>query len=82
MEVINTDSLRLRTSTLVETSLSLESPFTLQINDDLTEYSFFHYIDTSVLLENIPLVLKIHKNYIRDPNGLFSIISHVSLSMT
>ena len=25
---------------------------------------------------------KIHKNYIRDPNGLFSIISHVSLSMT
>ena len=23
---------------------------------------------------------KIHKNYIRDPNGLFSIISHVSLS--
>ena len=25
---------------------------------------------------------KIHKNYIRDPSGLFSIISHVSLSMT
>ena len=25
---------------------------------------------------------KIHKNYIRDPGGLFSIISHVSLSMT
>ena len=24
---------------------------------------------------------KIHKNYIRDPSGLFSIISHVSLSM-
>ena len=24
---------------------------------------------------------KIHKNYIRDPKGLFSIISHVSLSM-
>ena len=24
---------------------------------------------------------KIHKNYIRDPIGLFSIISHVSLSM-
>ena len=49
MEVINTDSLRLRTSTLVETSLSLEGPFTLQINDDVTEYSFFYYIDTSVL---------------------------------
>ena len=25
---------------------------------------------------------KIHKNYIRDPSSLFSIISHVSLSMT
>ena len=25
---------------------------------------------------------KIHKNYIRDPSGLFSIILHVSLSMT
>ena len=25
---------------------------------------------------------KIHKNYIQDPSGLFSIISHVSLSMT
>ena len=25
---------------------------------------------------------KIHKNYIRDPSGLFSIISHVGLSMT
>ena len=37
MEVINTDSLRLRTSTLVETSLSLEGPFTLQNNDDVTE---------------------------------------------
>ena len=32
-------------------------------------------------LENIPLVNKIHKNYIRDPSGLSSIISHVSLSM-
>ena len=51
----------------------------------------FYYIDTSVLLENIPGVLingglittrKIHKNYIRDPRGLFSIISRVSLSMT
>ena len=25
---------------------------------------------------------KIHKNYIRNPSGLFSIIAHVSLSMT
>ena len=31
-----------------------------------------YYIDTSVLLENIPLV-KFIKNYIRDPSGLFSI---------
>ena len=53
--------------------------------------SSFYYIDTSVLLVNIPGVLingglittsKIHKNYIRDPSGLFSIISQVSLSMT
>ena len=29
----------------------------------------FYHIDTSVLLENIPLV-KIHKDYIRDPSGL------------
>ena len=39
-----------------------------------------YYIDTSVLLQNIPLV-KFIKNYIRNPSGLFSIISHVSLSM-
>ena len=45
-------------------------------------YTYFYYIDTSVLLENIPLVKIIHKNCIRDPSGLFSIISHVSLSMT
>ena len=42
-----------------------------------------YYIDTGVLLKNIPLqaTCKIHKNYIRDSSGLFSIISHVSLSM-
>ena len=28
------------------------------------------------------LLYKIHKNYIRDPSGLFSINSHVSLSVT
>ena len=44
-------------------------------------FILFYYIDTSFLLENIPLE-KIHKNYIRDLSGLFSIISHVSLSMT
>ena len=43
-----------------------------------------YYIDTSVLLENIGqyTTRKILKNYIPDPSGLFSIISHVSLSMT
>ena len=35
-----------------------------------------YYIDTSVLLENIPLVKSI-KTTTRDPSGLFSIISHV-----
>jgi len=55
MEVINTDSLRLRTSTLIETSPSLEGPVTLQINrslqDDMTEYSFFTspYLSRSLL---------------------------------
>ena len=39
-----------------------------------------YYIDTDVLLKNIPLV-KFIKKYIRDPSGLFSIIPHVSLLM-
>ena len=43
-------------------------------------YNCIYYIDTNVLLENMPLV-KFIKNYIRDTSGLFSIISHVSLSM-
>ena len=79
MEVINTDSLRLRTSTLVETSLSLEGPFTLHINDDVTEYSFFYYIDTSILLEHIPLV-----KFINTTSGTRVVYfqTHVSLSMT
>ena len=41
---------------------------------------YYYYIDTSVLQENT--TREIHKNYIRDPSGLFSIISHASLSMT
>ena len=44
---------------------------------------WYHYIDMSVLLENYKYTTrKIHKNYIQDLSGLFSIISHVSLSMT
>ena len=39
-------------------------------------------IDTSVLLENNYTTRIIHKNYIRHLSGLFSTISHVSLSMT
>ena len=39
-------------------------------------------IDTSVLLENNYTTRKIHKNYIQHLSGLFSTISHVSLSMT
>ena len=35
-------------------------------------------IDTSVL----DTTRKIHKNYIWEPSGLFSIVSQVSLSMT
>ena len=38
------------------------------------------YIDTSVLLENSPLV-KFKRNYIRDPSGAFSISSLVRISM-
>ena len=40
----------------------------------------FYYIDTSVLLENIPLVKFIKPT--SGTSGLFSIISRVSLSMT
>ena len=39
----------------------------------------FYYIDTDVLLKNIPLV-KFIKKYIRDPSGLF-VYLHMSLSM-
>ena len=41
----------------------------------------FSYVDTSVLLENMPLV-KFVKNYIRDPSGLFSIIPLVSIPVS
>ena len=41
----------------------------------------YYYIDTSVLQENINTTCKIHKNYIWDPRGFFSIVSHMSLSM-
>ena len=39
-----------------------------------------YYIDRSVLLENTPH-LKFIRNYIRDPSGLFSISSLVSILM-
>ena len=52
---------------------------------DITQYTTgnnsFYYIDTSVLLENIPLVKYIETTS-GTPSGLFSIILHVSLSMT
>ena len=60
----------------------MESTSGLAPSKTLSPYNkIIYYIDTSVLRENIPLV-KFIKNYIRDPSGLFSIISHVSLSMT
>ena len=40
-----------------------------------------YYIDTSVLLENTPLV-KFIRNYIRDSSGIFSISSLVRILMT
>ena len=43
--------------------------------------NFNYYIDRSVLLENTPLV-KFIRNYIRDPSGVFSISSPVSILMT
>ena len=43
-------------------------------------YNFFYYIDTSVLLENTPLV-KFIRNYIRDSSGVFSTFSIVKISM-
>ena len=41
----------------------------------------FYYIDKSVLLENTPPV-KVIRNYIRDPSGVFSISSLVRILMT
>ena len=41
----------------------------------------YYNIDTSVLLENKPLV-KFIRNYIRDPSGVFSISSLVRILMT
>ena len=38
----------------------------------------YYYIDTSVLLENTPLV----RNYIRNPGGVFSISSLAMILMT
>ena len=40
-----------------------------------------YYIDTSVLLQNPPIV-KFIRNYIRDPSGVFSISSQVRILMT
>ena len=37
-------------------------------------HTHFYFIDTSVLLENAPLV-KIHKKLLWDPSGIFSISS-------
>ena len=42
---------------------------------------YIYCIDTIVLLENVPLV-KLTKTLLWDQSGLFSIISHVTLSMT
>ena len=39
-----------------------------------------YYIDTSILLENTPLV-KFIRNHIRDSSGIFSISSLVRISM-
>ena len=41
---------------------------------------FFYYIDTSVLLENTPLI-KFIRNYIRNSGGIFSIPSLVKILM-
>ena len=45
---------------------------------DLTTSQHYYYIDTSVLLENTPLV-KFIRDYIRDPSGVISISSLVRL---
>ena len=41
----------------------------------------FYYIDRGVLLENTPRI-KFIRNYIRDPSGVFSISTLVSILMT
>ena len=54
-------------------------------NNDNTKFNLsididFYYIDTSVLLENTPLV-KFIRNHIRDSSGVFSISLLVRISM-
>ena len=47
------------------------------------QYYYYHYLlHRHECFTGKYTTRKIHKNYIRDPSGLFSIISHVSLSMT
>ena len=44
------------------------------------EHNSFYHIDTSILLENVPLV-KFIRNHIRDSSGVFSTSSLVRISM-
>ena len=45
-------------------------------------YHYYHLVYRHECFTGKCTTRKIHKNYIRDLSGLFSIISHVSLSMT
>ena len=65
-------------------SVFLSSKVTL---DTFEKFLLFHTVSEYLLYRHECFTgkyatRKIHKNYIRDPSGLFCIISHVNLSMT
>ena len=63
----------------VATAFQLATTHVCVKKENLHDNTTF-YIDTSVLLENTPLV-KFIRNYIRDSSGVFSISSVVGISI-
>ena len=67
--------------TQIISSLTWEYNCHCHCHNGLNITIYYWYIDRSVLLENTPHV-KFIRNYIREPNGVFSISSLVSILMT
>ena len=72
---------------ILESLATVRKPYKIGVKVYKTTWSWLHFIDSVLLYRHECFTgkyttRKIHKNYIRDPSGLCSIISHVSLSMT